>query len=261
MLRIEEQALARSKRSLHDTHQKHRPPVGIVLGIEDQGLQRTVGVACRTRQPFDDRLQYLFDALTGLGRTQHGVVGVEAEILLDLGFYPVDVGRRQIDFVDDRNDLEPCIHRDQEVSDGFGLDASAYMTEQGDANTYDINLSYGHNFANGRGNITIFGAYLDREELRSDERELSAVSWADPWFTPDAGELVEFGSPSVPEGMIQFPEVDYGNQGGLGEVMLHPDFATNGVIYLSYAEAGDGDTRGAAIARSTWAATPADTAT
>ncbi|MBW7945826.1 MAG: PQQ-dependent sugar dehydrogenase [Sphingomonadaceae bacterium] len=45
------------------------------------------------------------------------------------------------------------------------------------------------------------------------------------------------------------PKVDYGGQGGLGDVALHPDFANNGYIYLSYAEAGDSDTRGAAVAR------------
>ena len=45
------------------------------------------------------------------------------------------------------------------------------------------------------------------------------------------------------------PEVDYGGQGGLGDVVLHPDFATNNLVYLSYAEAGDDNTRGAAIAR------------
>jgi glucose/arabinose dehydrogenase len=45
------------------------------------------------------------------------------------------------------------------------------------------------------------------------------------------------------------PEVDYGGQGGLGDVVLHPDYETNGIIYLSYAEAGDGDERGAAVMR------------
>ncbi|MCW2291127.1 glucose/arabinose dehydrogenase [Pseudomonas sp. BIGb0408] len=45
------------------------------------------------------------------------------------------------------------------------------------------------------------------------------------------------------------PEVAYGGQGGFGDVILHPDFATNGWVYISYAEAGDGDTRGAAVAR------------
>lgn len=45
------------------------------------------------------------------------------------------------------------------------------------------------------------------------------------------------------------PEVAYGGQGGLGDVILHHTFTYNGIIYLSYAEAGDGGTRGAAVAR------------
>ncbi len=45
------------------------------------------------------------------------------------------------------------------------------------------------------------------------------------------------------------PKVDYGGQGGFGDVLPHPDFAKNGWVYLSYAEAGEGDTRGAAVAR------------
>ena len=45
------------------------------------------------------------------------------------------------------------------------------------------------------------------------------------------------------------PGVDYGGQGGFGDVALHPDFAENRVVYLSYAESGDGNTRGAAVAR------------
>ena len=45
------------------------------------------------------------------------------------------------------------------------------------------------------------------------------------------------------------PEVSWFGQGGLGDVVLHPDFASNGLVYLSYAEAGEGETRGAAVAR------------
>jgi len=45
------------------------------------------------------------------------------------------------------------------------------------------------------------------------------------------------------------PAVDAGGQGGLGDVALHPNFESNGWVYLSYAEAGVGDTRGAAVAR------------
>jgi glucose/arabinose dehydrogenase len=45
------------------------------------------------------------------------------------------------------------------------------------------------------------------------------------------------------------PAVVYGGQGGLGDVVLHPGFASNGLVYLSYAEAGERGTAGAAVAR------------
>lgn len=82
----------------------------------------------------------------------------------------------------------------------------------------------------------------------------------EPWalaFLPDgrilvtekkgALKLVRLGGDT--RDVAGVPKVDYGGQGGLGDVALHPDFANNGYIYLSYAEAGDGDTRGAAVAR------------
>jgi len=45
------------------------------------------------------------------------------------------------------------------------------------------------------------------------------------------------------------PKVAYGGQGGLGDVVLHPQFARNQLVYLSYAEEGSNDTRGGAVAR------------
>jgi glucose/arabinose dehydrogenase len=44
------------------------------------------------------------------------------------------------------------------------------------------------------------------------------------------------------------PAVAYGGQGGLGDVILHPDFAKNKLVYLSFAEAGEGGF-GAAVVR------------
>jgi aldose sugar dehydrogenase len=46
------------------------------------------------------------------------------------------------------------------------------------------------------------------------------------------------------------PTVSYGGQGGLGDVVLHPQFAANRFVYLSYAEGGSrGSLSGAAVAR------------
>ena len=57
-------------------------------------------------------------------------------------------------------------------------------------------------------------------------------------WNPD-GKVVEVGG---------VPTVAYGGQGGLGDVIVHPDFANNGFVYLSFAEAGEGGF-GAAVAR------------
>jgi glucose/arabinose dehydrogenase len=47
------------------------------------------------------------------------------------------------------------------------------------------------------------------------------------------------------------PDVFAQGQGGLLDVVLAPDFATTRGIYLSYAEPGENDTAGTAVARAT----------
>lgn len=85
-----------------------------------------------------------------------------------------------------------------------------------------------------------------------------------PWamaFLPDGRVLVSEQRGALklyaPDGAVAdisgVPEVSYGGQGGFGDVVLHPDFADNGLVYMSYAEAGEGDTRGAVVARATLA--------
>lgn len=55
------------------------------------------------------------------------------------------------------------------------------------------------------------------------------------------------GSVSAPlEGT---PEVFAEDQGGLMDVALHPQFASNNLIYLTFAEAGEGDTAGTSLGR------------
>lgn len=73
----------------------------------------------------------------------------------------------------------------------------------------------------------------------------------------------------LPDGRIVLvggaPEVDYGGQGGLGDVVFAPDqqgSAGGGldgrVVYLSWVEAGGGDTRGAVVGRGTIACSAVD---
>ena len=83
----------------------------------------------------------------------------------------------------------------------------------------------------------------------------------EPWamtFLPDGTMLVttkpgklfhvtQEGNKVEVDGMW---EVAYGGQGGLGDVVLHPKFAQNNLVYISYAETLDnGSAFGAAVAR------------
>ncbi|SNS99694.1 PQQ-dependent sugar dehydrogenase [Sphingopyxis indica] len=45
------------------------------------------------------------------------------------------------------------------------------------------------------------------------------------------------------------PAVAYGGQGGFGDVILAPDFAATGTVYLSWVEAGGSDTFGAVVGK------------
>ena len=93
--------------------------------------------------------------------------------------------------------------------------------------------------------------FVEREVARFEE----------PWamtFLPDgrllvsekAGRLLVVDTKTGGRTEIAgVPKVAYGGQGGFGDVVLHPRFAENGWVYLSFAEPGEGDTAGAAVAR------------
>ena len=86
------------------------------------------------------------------------------------------------------------------------------------------------------------------------------ASFNEPWamaFLPDGrllvtekrGRLLLVTQQSEVAPIDGVPAVDYGGQGGFGDIALHPAFADNGLLYLSYVEAGDDNTRGAVVAR------------
>ena len=88
------------------------------------------------------------------------------------------------------------------------------------------------------------------------------AKFSQPWamtFLPDgkllvtekkgALKLYEIGGAA--RDVTGVPAVVAEGQGGLGDVVLHPKFAQNKLVYISYSEAGAGATRGAAVARAT----------
>ena len=87
------------------------------------------------------------------------------------------------------------------------------------------------------------------------------ADFQEPWamtFLPDgrllvtekkgALKLLDTGTRKVGN-IAGVPEVAYGGQGGFGDVILHPAYASNSIVYVSYSESGEGGTNGAAVAR------------
>jgi glucose/arabinose dehydrogenase len=110
--------------------------------------------------------------------------------------------------------------------------------------------------------VLIFTACIGDAALAQSNGVTATVmgTFREPWaieFLPDGRALVteKAGALKLLAGQNQVydisgePAVAYGGQGGLGDVVLHPDFATNQLVYISYAEQGSGGTTGAAVAR------------
>ena len=66
-------------------------------------------------------------------------------------------------------------------------------------------------------------------------------------ITERAGKLKLWDESGATRAVAGVPGVAYGGQGGFGDVVLAPDFATSGTIYLSWAESGEGDSFGAVV--------------
>jgi glucose/arabinose dehydrogenase len=83
-----------------------------------------------------------------------------------------------------------------------------------------------------------------------------------PWaaaFEPSTGRIfvtlkpggIQVYDPSLKQvGSVSgTPTVDFGGQGGMGDIKFAPDYEVSNAVYLTWVEAGDGDTRGAVLGR------------
>lgn len=109
----------------------------------------------------------------------------------------------------------------------------------------------------------------------SDFNAVSLGAFDEPWaadfapgtsvlfVTEKAGTMKFVDTATGRTGTVTgMPEVDYGGQGGLGDVAFLPSESSETLdrrtIYLTWAEAGDGDTRGAALGKGTLVCEQAD---
>jgi hypothetical protein len=115
--------LALAKHALHDADEDDDAQIGIVPAIDEHRLQGRVAVPLGRRDAGDDRLQHLDDADARFGGGQHGILGGEADNVLDLLLHLVRLGGRQIDLVDDRHDLMIMLDRLIDIGQRLRLDS------------------------------------------------------------------------------------------------------------------------------------------
>src|SRR5688572_30193173 len=120
----------RPQGSVNDPDDDDHTAVRVVPGIEDQSLQRSIGIARRRVKARDDRLQDVVDARAFLRAGQDGSAAVEADDVLDLALALVGLRAGQVDLVDDRDDLEVVLDGKVGVGERLRLDALRRVDQQ-----------------------------------------------------------------------------------------------------------------------------------
>src|SRR5688572_20283625 len=102
------------------------------------------------------------------------------------------------------------------------------------------------------------------ERIETEQARIRAVTVVDglehPWaleFLPDGSALVTerpgrlrlVSQGELSEPLAGVPEVDARDQGGLLDVAIDPSFEENRLVYVSFAEPGEGGTNSTAVAR------------
>ena len=121
---------ARADRAVHHAQIDDDAPIGIVLAVEDQRLQRRVGIALGGRHVPHDHLQHGGDVDPVFCRDFRGVLGAQADDILDFLLDLRRPGRGQIDLIDDREDLQVVVDGKIGVGQGLGFHALAGVHHQ-----------------------------------------------------------------------------------------------------------------------------------
>ena len=115
---------------VYDPDQDNHAEIGVVPGIDEQGLERRRLVALGRGQALDDRLEHETDVEAGLGRDRHRVRSIETDHVLDLLLDPLGLGGRQVDLVEHRHNLVPGVERVIDVGQRLRLDPLARVDHQ-----------------------------------------------------------------------------------------------------------------------------------
>ena len=116
--------------AVFNPHQRHHAEVVIEPGVDNQRLQRRVRIAFRRRNIAHQTLQHVGHADAGFRRAAHRIMGIDPDDIFNLVRYALRVGRRQVDLVEYRNDLQVHLHGGVAVGQGLGFYALPGVNHQ-----------------------------------------------------------------------------------------------------------------------------------
>ena len=120
----------RTDAALHQAHIHDNALIGVVLAVKNQRAQRRVRIARRRGDVGHDALEHLVNVDVHFRGDLRAVLGRDADDVLDLLLDARRIRRRQVDLVDDRHDLQPCIDGEVGVAERLRFDALRRVHDQ-----------------------------------------------------------------------------------------------------------------------------------
>lgn len=93
---------------------------------------------------------------------------------------------------------------------GVEVGAQYSLTERGDGARYEIHGAIGSEFADGRGNATVYAEYYNRDSIFQGDRAFSNFALGGE---TDGADLQQFGSSTLPSGVLRYLGGAQGNTG------------------------------------------------
>src|SRR5262245_16504431 len=112
------------------THINDHAAVIVVNAIEDEGAGRLIGNSPGRRKFVAELADQLINSLPRFGADEDALLRPEAETLLDFLRHFNRAGGREVDLVDDRNDLQPRLDGGVSIGDGLGLHPLGRIDDQ-----------------------------------------------------------------------------------------------------------------------------------
>ena len=119
-----------AQRPIHHAHQHRHADVVVEPGVDDQCLERSIGIAPRSRDARYGRLEDVLDTFAGLGAGSHRIVGHDADDVLDFRNDTLRIRRGQIDLVEYRHDLDALLDGGITIGNGLGFHALGGVHDQ-----------------------------------------------------------------------------------------------------------------------------------